>query len=70
MDVQATVVVDEAELPELVHEPTDPRAGGADHLRQDFLADLGITGSVFPSLPKRASNRSTRANRFSLELKS
>ena len=30
----------------------------------------GITGSIFPSLPKRASSKSTRANRYSLELNS
>src|SRR6202521_5689030 len=31
---------------------------------------LGITGSGFPSFPKWASSRSTRASLFSLELKS
>ena len=31
---------------------------------------FGMTGSVFPSLPKRASSKRTRARRFSLELKS
>ena len=33
MDVQAAVVFDEPKFPELVHEPADPRACGADHLR-------------------------------------
>src|SRR6185503_19216324 len=40
VNVQAAVVLDEAELPELVHESADPRPGGADHLGQHFLADL------------------------------
>ena len=40
MNVQAPVVFDEAKLPELVHEPADPRACGTDHLRQHFLTDL------------------------------
>jgi hypothetical protein len=31
---------------------------------------FGITGSGFPSLPKLARRRSTRASLFSLELKS
>ena len=35
------VVVDEAELPELVHEVVDPRSGRADHLRQVLLIDAG-----------------------------
>ena len=37
VDLQAAVVVDEPELAKLVHEEVDPRARGADHLRQDFL---------------------------------
>jgi hypothetical protein len=40
MNVQAPVVFDEAKLPELVHEPADPRACGTEHLRQHFLTDL------------------------------
>ena len=33
------VVIDKAQLPELVHEMTHARAGGAHHLRQVFLID-------------------------------
>ena len=42
MNVQAStpIVIDKAQLPELVHEGIDPRPSGADHLRQDFLTDL------------------------------
>ncbi len=43
MDLQPAVVavVDKAQLPELIHEMTDPRPGGADHLRQVVLIDAG-----------------------------
>ena len=34
-------VIDKAQLPELIHEMTDSRAGGADHLSQVFLIDSG-----------------------------
>jgi len=51
MDLQRAVaiVIDKAELPELVHEMTDPRPGGADHLGQLFLIDSGkfSFGSTF-----------------------
>ena len=35
-------VIDKAQRPELVHEMTDPRPGGADHLGQVFLIDSGM----------------------------
>ena len=37
VDLQAAVVVDEPELPKLVHEEVDTRARRADHLGQEFL---------------------------------
>ena len=37
-------VIDKAQRPELVHEVTDPRPGGTDHLRQVFLIDSGMDG--------------------------
>ncbi len=37
----AVVVIDEAKPLELIHEMTDPRPGGADHLGQAFLIDAG-----------------------------
>ena len=45
----ATGVIDKAQNSELVHEMTDPRAGGANHLRQLFLIDSGMDrfGSAF-----------------------
>src|SRR5882757_9113971 len=42
MHFDLSVVADETQLAELVHEKTDPRAGGADHLRQCFLADIRL----------------------------
>ena len=57
MNSQMPVVVDEAELPELVHEGVDPGARRADDFGQRLLADLG-------------RDRSVRAKRFSLELNS
>ena len=35
------VIVDEAQLPEPVHEKTNPRASCTDHFRQHLLTDLG-----------------------------
>ena len=40
MDLKTTVVIDEAQLPEFVHEGTDSRPGGAHHLGQGLLANL------------------------------
>ena len=54
MDRQRAVaiVIDKAQLPELVHEMTDPRPGGADHLGQLFLIDFGKWSSVSTFLAK------------------
>src|SRR4029453_4853263 len=52
LNLQAAVVVDEAELPELVHEATDSRPSGADHLRQHFLTDLRNHGLGLALLPE------------------
>jgi hypothetical protein len=38
--VYLTVVINEAQLTKLIHEETDERTRGADHLRERFLADL------------------------------
>jgi hypothetical protein len=40
----AAGVVDKTKLPELIHEITGPRPGGADHLRQVSLIDAGKNG--------------------------
>ena len=52
MDCQpaaGAVVIDKAQLLELIHEMADPRPSCADHLRQVFLIDIGIYsfGSTF-----------------------
>src|ERR1022692_618539 len=41
MDPDATVVFNKAELAKAIHEEADAGAGGADHLRQRLLRDLG-----------------------------
>ena len=41
MNLQATVVLDESELPKLVHEETHPGPCGPDHLGEGFLTDPG-----------------------------
>ena len=39
--MKSAVVLDETELPELVHEQIDARAGGANHFRQGLLRYFG-----------------------------
>ena len=41
MNQDAAVVFDKTELAKAVHEEADARAGGANHLRQGLLRDLG-----------------------------
>jgi hypothetical protein len=45
-------VVDKAQVPELVHEMADPRAGGTHHLCQVVLADSGKNRCGPAFLPK------------------
>jgi hypothetical protein len=42
MDFYFSVVVDETELPELVHEKAHPRACRADHFGQRLLTDIRL----------------------------
>ena len=42
VDLDLAVIADEAELAEFVHEEADAGTGGADHLRQCFLAHLNL----------------------------
>ena len=44
MHLYLTVVANEPELPKSVHEEAYAGTGGADHLRQGFLADLRDRG--------------------------
>ena len=50
-------VVDKAQLPELVHEMADSRAGGAHHLRQVVLADSGENRFGPAFLPKMSQEQ-------------
>ncbi len=50
MNLQSIIpIVNEAQLPEPVHEETDPRAGCAHHLREGLLTDPGydVLGHIF-----------------------
>src|SRR5437867_9409892 len=67
--VQPAVVVDESQFAELIHEETDAGARGADHLGEHFLTHLCNDRLRLALLPKMGHNSSTRASRFSLELK-
>ena len=40
VNMQAVVVMNEAELPEFIHKETDSRPRCADHFGERFLADL------------------------------
>ena len=40
MDFEFSVIFDEAQFAEFVHEKADARSGRADHLRQRFLTEL------------------------------
>src|ERR1700738_1956333 len=42
VDFNFSVVADQSQFAEFVHEVTDAGSGGADHLRQSFLADTWI----------------------------
>jgi hypothetical protein len=68
MNLDLSVIGNEAELAKLVHEKADTGACRADHLRQRFLADSAAMGCGVPSSPKFARRRRRRASRFSLEL--
>jgi hypothetical protein len=57
VDAQTAVVFDEAELAEFVREKAHRRPGGADHLSQGFLANLGNRCLRSPLLPDGASAR-------------
>ena len=48
MNVQAAIIVNEAQLPKLVHKETHPRPGCTDHFGQRFLTDPGNDLLVLP----------------------
>jgi hypothetical protein len=70
VDSQVAVVVNQAQVSELIHETAHARSRFADHLRERFLADLrdDRLGSTF--LAEIRQLQKGRANRFSLELNS
>jgi hypothetical protein len=44
--IMSNVVVDEAELPESVHEEADPRTGRSHHLRESLLTQSRCIGNT------------------------
>jgi hypothetical protein len=52
VNLDAPIVFDKAELAKTVHKKADARAGGADHLRQSLLRDLGNALFRFARLAK------------------
>jgi len=52
VDLQATIVVNESQFPEPVHEEAHPGTGRADHFGQHLLADFGDYRLGFAFLAK------------------
>ena len=52
-----TIVINKTQFLELVHEMTDPRPGGAHHLRQMFLIDSGKDTLRAPFLAKMSQQQ-------------
>jgi hypothetical protein len=65
-----SIVVNEPQFTELVHEMADARPGRADHLGECFLIDLRENWFRSAFIPKLANSSNSRASRFSVELKS
>jgi hypothetical protein len=61
MDLQPTIVVNEAELSELVHEDADTWPGRPNHLREHRLADFrgdGLRRSLFAKIRQQQKGAS------------
>ena len=70
MNMQAVIVMNEAELLEFIHKETDSRRVVPTILASVSWLIFGMIGSDLVSFPKWANSSSIRARRFSLELKS
>jgi hypothetical protein len=70
MNPDATVVFNKAEIAKAIHEEANAGPGGADISARVSCVISGIRDSGSPGLPNSASNKSTLAKRFSLELNS
>ena len=70
MDRQRAVaiVIDKPELPELVHEMTDPRPGGAHHLRQVFLIESAMYSFGSALLAKMRQQQENPGQAFLAEI--
>ena len=52
MNLQSAVIVNEAQLPKLVHEETHPGPRRPDHFGEGFLTDPGNDGLMLPVFAK------------------
>lgn len=68
MDLQMTVVIDEAPLPEFVHKLTDTRPGRTDHFRERLLANLDRDRLPHTFVAEIREEQKCRARRFPLVL--
>jgi len=64
----AAIVIDKAQLPELIHKMTDPRPGSADHLSQLFLIDYGKGRSVSTFRAKTRKQQENPGQAFLAEI--
>ena len=62
------IVIDKAELPELVHEVTDPRPGSSHHLGQVFLIDSGECRSVSTFVAEMREHQENSGQAFLTEI--
>jgi hypothetical protein len=56
-------------FPKTVHEETDPRPDGTDHVSQDFLSNGGNRHFGWRGLPNSAMDKRSLAKRLSPKLK-
>ena len=60
----AAAVFDKTKIPEFIHEITDPRSGGTDHLSQVFLTDPGMHSFDFTFLAKMSQQQENPGQAF------
>ena len=64
VDFKLTVVANEAQLPEPVHEKADPRPGCTNHLCQSLLTDFGNCNFGFSVLPEVSQQEENTSQPF------
>ena len=64
MDFKLTVIANEAQLPEPVHEEIDSRAGRSHHLCQSLLTDFGNRNFGLPVLAELSQQEEDASKAF------